>query len=43
MEIIEKVKKRVDDQDEKVNKYIKESKNKDVLVSKLRQEIRDVM
>jgi hypothetical protein len=37
MQVLEKVKKRVNDQDEKINKYVKESKNKDVLLNKLRQ------
>lgn len=43
MSIIERMKKRMSDQDDKINKYIKEMKNKDNLIKELKKEIRTVL
>lgn len=37
------MKKRLLEQDEKVSKYVKEIKNKESLIQKLKQELRDLM
>ena len=42
-EILSEIRRRVGDQDEKLNKYIKEGKRKDELVTKLRKEIRTLL
>lgn len=42
-EVIEKIKKRVSEQDEKINKYIKELKHKDNLVKELKKEVRTML
>ena len=43
MEILDHIKRRISDQDEKINKNIKEGKKKDELITKLRKEIRSLL
>jgi arsenate reductase-like glutaredoxin family protein len=42
-ETIERMKKRLAEQDEKHSKQVKELKNKEGLIAKLKQELREVM